>query len=327
MKNVAASCTAAVMLVLPVAYPACAVAAGAYPERAIRLVCPFPAGGGVDIVSRIVAAGLSEAIGQQVVVENRTGASGIVGTEFVANAAPDGYTLVMGNVATHAVNVSLFKKLSYDPLKDFAPISRVAELPEVLLIHPSVPARSVKELIAFAKARPGELTYGSAGSGTPTHLAAELFKSMAGVNIVHVPYKGTPPAMIDLMAGQVTMIFSNILSALPPVKAGKLRALGVSSLKRARAAPDIPTISESGLPGFYENSWYGVLAPAGTPAAVVSRLNAAVVQTLKTPAVAERIAQQGAEVTPSTPGEFRDFMRSEIERYGKIVKASGLRVD
>ena len=312
---------------LPLLGAAHAAAVASYPERPIRLVCPFPPGGGVDIVSRILAAALPESMGQQVIVENRTGASGIVGSELVANAAPDGYTLLMGNVATHAVNVSLYKKLSYDPLKDFAPISRVAELPEVLVIHPSLPAHTVKELIAFAKARPGQLTYGSAGSGTPTHLAAELFKSMAGVNIVHVPYKGTPPAMTDLLAGQVTMIFSNILSALPLVKAKKVRALGVSSLKRARAAPEIPTIAESGLPGFYENSWYGVLAPAATSPAIVTRLNTAVVQALKTPAVADRIAQQGAEVAPSSPTEFRDFMRSEIERYAKIIKASGLRVD
>ncbi len=312
-------------LVLPLLGHAAAPAG--YPERGIRLICPFPPGGGVDITSRIVAAALTETLGQQVIVDNRTGASGIVGTELVAKAPPDGYTLLMGNVATHAVNVSLYRKLPYDPLKDFAPVSRVAELPQVLLVHPSVPATTVKELIAFAKARPGQLSYGSAGSGTPPHLAAELFKSMAGVDLVHVPYKGTPPAMTDLMGGHVMMIFSNMLSALPPVQSKRLRALGVTTLKRARAAPDIPTIAESGLPGFYEISWYGVLVPAATPPAVVAKLNGAITQALRMPAVAATIAQQGAEVTPSTPAEFGDFMRSEIARYAKVVKSSGIKVE
>lgn len=301
--------------------------AGTYPDRAIRLVVPFPAGGGVDIVTRILAAELTDKLGQQVVVDNRAGASGILGSEFVAKAAPDGYTLLMGNVATHAVNPSLYRKLSYDPLKDFSPVSRVAEVPEMLLVHPSVPATTVKELIAFAKTRPGELTFGSAGNGTPPHLAAELFKSMAKINIVHVPYKGTPPAMTDLMGGHITMIFSNILSALPPVNANKLKALGVTSRKRARVAPNIPTIAESGLPGFEEYSWYGVLAPAGTPSAIVTKLNGAIVQSLKSPTIVERLLQQGAEINTSSPAEFRDFIAVEIERYAKIIKSSGLRVE
>lgn len=315
----------AMLAFVPVA--AHAAAAGAYPERPIRLVVPFPASGGVDVTARILAKEMSEKIGQQVVVDNRPGASGIVGSEIVANATPDGYTLLMGNVATHAVNVNLHKKLSYDPLKSFEPVSRVAEVPEILLVHPSVPATSVKELIALAKSKPGALTYGSAGNGTPPHLAAELFKLMANVNIVHVPYKGTPPAMTDLMGGQLTMIFSNILSALPLVNGGKVKALGVTSIKRSRVAPTIPTIAESGLPGFQENSWYGVLAPAGTPPAIISTLNKAIVQALKSPALLDTLTKQGAEVSASSPAEFREFIRAEIERYAKIVKASGLRID
>jgi tripartite-type tricarboxylate transporter receptor subunit TctC len=302
-------------------------AARAYPEHPIRLVVPFPPGGGVDVVTRILALEMTEKTGQQVVVDNRAGAGGIIGTEIVAKSAADGYTLLMGNVATHAVNVNLHKKLPYDPLKDFAPVSRVAEVPEILVVHPSVPANSINELIALAKSKPGQLTFGSAGNGTPPHLAAELFKSMAGVNILHVPYKGTPPALADLLGGQITMIFSNILSALPLVKSGKLKALGVTSLKRSSVAPNVPTISESGLQGYQENSWYGVLAPAGTPAHVIAKLNGAIVQSLKVPAVLDRLAQQGAEINSSSPAEFREFIRAEIDKYAKIIKSSGVRIE
>ncbi len=304
-----------------------ATLAGAYPLRPIRFVVPFPAGGGVDIVTRILAKEMAEKLGQQVVVDNRAGASGVIGTQIVANSSPDGYTLLMGNVATHAVNVNLFKKLPYDPLKDFAPICLVARVPGILLVHPSVPANSIQELIALAKSKPGQLVYGSAGNGTPTHLAAELFKSLAGVNIVHIPYKGTPPALADLIGGQITMMFSNIVSGLPMVKAGKAKGLGVTSLKRASIAPDIPAISESGLPGFQEESWYGALAPLGTPLAVVARLNATIMQVLNSPAILDRFVQQGAEIVPGSPGEFREFIRSEILKYARIVKDSGLRIE
>jgi tripartite-type tricarboxylate transporter receptor subunit TctC len=299
----------------------------AYPERPIRMVVPFPAGGGVDVVSRILAQEMTQRIGQQVIVDNRAGASGIVGTELVAKATPDGYTVLMGNVATHAVNVSLVRKLSYHPLKDFAPVTRVAVVHEILVVHPSVPATSVKELIALARSRPGQLTFGSAGNGTPPHLAGELFKSLAGVNILHVPYKGTPPALADLLGGQITMIFSNLLSALPLVRSGKLRALGVSSQKRSAVAPDVPTIAESGLPGYQKNSWYGVLAPAGTPAGTVAKLNQAIVQALENPATRAHLAGQGAEIETGSPEEFRRFIESEIERYATIIRNSGLRID
>jgi len=311
----------------PAAAGYAAAAAREFPERPIRMVVPFPAGGGVDVVTRILAQEMGERIGQQVVVDNRSGASGIVGSEIVAKATPDGYTLLMGNVATHAVNVSLYRKLSYHPLKDFAPVSRVAEVHEILVVHPSVPANSVKELIALARSRPGQLTFGSAGNGTPPHLAGELFKLRAGVNILHVPYKGTPLALTDLLGGQITMIFSNILSALPLVNSGKLRALGVSSLKRSHVVPDVPTISEAGLPGYQESSWYGVLAPAGTPGAVIAKLNGTIVQALKSPAALDRLAQQGAEIGTSSPEAFRDFIQSEIKRYETIIRSSGLRIE
>ena len=318
---------AAMLFVFAATAADAATTAGSYPDRTIRMIVPFPPGGGVDIVARMVAKDMSERMGQSVVVDNRAGAGGVLGSEIVAKATPDGYTLLMGNVATHAVNPNLHKKLSYDALKDFEPVSRVAEVPGILLIHPSLPVDSVKQLIAFAKSRPGQLTYGSAGNGTPTHLAAELLKSMANVNIVHVPYKGTPPALSDLLGGQITMMFSNIVSGLPLVKAGKLKVLGVTSLKRSPVAPAIPTIAESGLPGFRESSWYGVLAPVGTPSAIIATLNAAVVQALKTPAVLDRLTGQGADVNASTPAEFREFIRVEIERYGKIIKSSGIRVE
>jgi len=265
--------------------------------------------------------------GQPVVIDNRTGAGGNIGADMVAKAAPDGYTIGIGSIGTHAVNVSLYRKLSYHPLKDFAPVSRVAEVHEILVVHPSVPANSVKELIALARSRPGQLTFGSAGNGTPPHLAGELFKLRAGVNILHVPYKGTPLALTDLLGGQITMIFSNILSALPLVNSGKLRALGVSSLKRSHVVPDVPTISEAGLPGYQESSWYGVLAPAGTPGAVIAKLNGTIVQALKSPAALDRLAQQGAEIGTSSPEAFRDFIQSEIKRYETIIRSSGLRIE
>ena len=317
----------AISTVLAVMGSHAASAPGSYPERTIRMIVPFPPGGGVDIVARTLAKEMTERIGQPVVVDNRAGAGGIVGSEIAAKALPDGYTLLMGNVATHAINVNLHKKLSYDPLKDFEPISRVAEVPEILVVHPSIPAMSVKQLIALARSKPGQLTYGSAGNGTPPHLAAELFKSMAKVDIVHVPYKGTPPALADLLGGQITMIFSNIVSAMPLVNGGKLRALGVTSIKRSAVAPTLPTIDESGLPGFQESSWYGVLAPAGTSPAVISSLNAAIVEALKAPALRDALTRQGAEVGASTPAQFREFIRVEIERYAKIIKSSGLRIE
>lgn len=298
-----------------------------YPVRPIRYVVPFPAGGGVDIVARLVGQKIAENLGQQVVIDNRGGAGGIIGAEIVARAAPNGYTIVMGNVATHALNPVLFKKLPYDAVKDFAPITLVAMIPGVLLVHPAVPANSVKELIALAKAKPGQLTYGSAGNGTPPQLSAELFKALAGVDIIHVAYKGGAPGLTDLMGGQITMYFSNIVAGVPLVQSGKLKALGVTSNKRSKIMPQLPTIAEAGLPGYEDFNWYGVLAPAGTPADIVRRLHGSIVQTLNTPETGNWLAQQGADVVANTPDEFGLFIRKEIAKYAKIVRESGINVE
>lgn len=298
-----------------------------YPSRPVRLIAPFSAGGGVDIVARLVAQRLSEKWGQQVVVDNRTGATGIIGTDLAAHATPDGYTLLMGNAATHAVNVSLFKKLPYDALRDFVPITLVGRVPEMLVVHPALPAASVQELIALAKAKPGELTFGSAGSGSPPHLAGELFQSLAKIRLVHIPYKGSAPALTDLIAGQINMYFSNILSAVPYVKGGRLRGLGVTGAKRSIVAPDIPAIAEAGLPGYEDYNWYGVLAPKGTPEAIVDKLHTDIVQVVKSRDVEERLTKDGAEVIANTPAEFAKFIREEIQKYARIIKQSGLRTE
>ena len=302
-----------------------ATAADDYPSRPVRLIAPFTAGGGVDIVARLLAQKLTEKWGQQVVVDNRTGATGIIGTDLAAHASPDGYTLLLGNAATHAVNVSLFKKLPYDAVKNFAPITLIGRVPEMLVVHPALPATTVKELIALAKTKP--LTYGSAGAGSPPHLAGELFQYLAKVKLVHVPYKGSAPALADLIGGQINMYFSNILSAVPFVKAGRLRGLGVTSEKRSVVAPDVPAIAESGLPGYADYNWYGVLAPKGTPRAVVTRLHADIVQVVKGQDMEERLTKDGAEVIANTPDEFAHFIRAEIDRYARIVKESRLRAE
>ncbi len=309
------------------AVPVSAAAENSYPIRPVRLIAPFSAGGGVDIVARLVAQRLSEKWGQQVVVDNRTGATGIIGTDLAAHATPDGYTLLMGNAATHAVNVSLFKKLPYDAVRDFVPITLVGRVPEMLVVHPALPAASVQELIALAKAKPGELTFGSAGSGSPPHLAGELFQSLAKIRLVHIPYKGSAPALTDLIAGQINMYFSNILSAVPYVKGGRLRGLGVTSAKRSVVAPDIPAIAEAGLPGYEDYNWYGVLAPKGTPKAIVDKLHTDIVQVVKSRDVEDRLTKDGAEVIANTPAEFAKFIRDEIQKYAQIIKQSGLRTE
>jgi tripartite-type tricarboxylate transporter receptor subunit TctC len=302
-------------------------AAERYPVRPVRLIAPFPAGGGVDIVARQLAQKLSERWGQQVVVDNRTGATGIIGTDLAAKATADGYTLIMGNVATHAVNVSLYKKLPYDPVKDFAPITLVARVPEILVVHPSLAATSVKELVALAGTKPGQLTVGSAGHGSPPHLAAELFQSLAKVQFVHVPYKGSSPALADLIGGQINLYFSNILSATPHVKSGRLRALGVTGAKRSAVMPEVPTIAEAGVPRYEEYNWYGLLAPNGTPAVVLAKVHRDVVGVLRAPEVEERLIKDGAEVIGNTPQEFARFIRSEIDKYASVIKERGLRAD
>lgn len=295
-----------------------------FPSRPVRLIAPFPAGGGVDIVARQLAQKLTAAWGQQVIVDNRSGATGIIGTQLAATASPDGYTLLMGNVATHAINVSLFKKLPYDPVNDFEPITLVARVPEMLVVHPSLPATSVKELIALAKSTPNQLSFGSAGTGSPTHLAGELFQSLAKIQLVHVPYKGSAPALADLIGGQISMYFSNILSAMTYVKGGRLRGLGVTSAKRSIVAPDVPSISEAGLPGYEEYNWYGLLAPRGTPRSIVTKIHDTTASVLRSPDIEERLINGGAEVIGNTPDQFGQFIRSEINKYARVVKSRNL---
>lgn len=298
-----------------------------YPSHPVRLIAPLSAGGGVDIVARYLAQRLSEKWGQQVVVDNRTGATGIIGTDLAAHATPDGYTLLMGNAATHAVNVSLFKKLPYDAVKDFAPVTLIARVPEMLVVHPALPAATVNELIALAKAKPGQLTFGSAGAGSPPHLAGELFQHLAGIRLVHVPYKGSAPALADLIGGQINLYFSNILSAVPHVKGGRLRALGVTGRKRSVVVPEVPSIAESGLPGYEDYNWYGIFAPKGTPRAVVNKLHSDIVQVVRGQDMEQRLTKDGAEVIANSPDEFARFVREEIQRYARIVKQSGLRAE
>ena len=296
-----------------------------YPNRPVRLIAPFSTGGGVDIVARLISQKLGEKWGQQFVVDNRTGATGIIGTELAARATPDGYTLLVGNAATHAVHVSLYNKLPYDAVKDFTPISLVGRVPEMLVVSPSLPVNTVKELIAMAAAKPGELTYGSAGAGSPPHLAGELFQYLAKVRFVHIPYKGSAPALADLLGGQINMYFSNILSAVPYVKAKRLRGIGVTSTTRSVVAPEIPTIAESGLPGYSDYNWYGILAPRNTPTAIVNKLHAGIVQVVRTSDIEDRLTKDGAEVIASTPDEFAAFIAEEIKKYAQIINQSGLK--
>ncbi|MBI4189846.1 MAG: tripartite tricarboxylate transporter substrate binding protein [Betaproteobacteria bacterium] len=297
-----------------------------YPTRPVRVVVPYLPGGSVDFVGRVLAQKLSEAWGQSVVVDNRAGGATNIGAEIVARAAPDGHTLFMASVAS-SVNMTLYNRLSYDIVKDFAPVSLLTIIPNLLVLHPSVPAKSVKELIALAKAKRPELTYASAGIGSSTHLAGEVFKAMAGVDIVHVPYKGGGGAVIDLLAGRVAMYFSTIPSSLPYVKAGRLRALAVTSARRAKSLPDLPTVAESGVPGYETQAWNGLMAPAVTPQDVVTRLHTQVMRILALPDVREKFAAQGAEVVASSPAEFAAFIKADIARYAIVVKSAGLKIE
>ncbi len=315
------------MAVACISLVAGAQGAAGYPSKPIKIVVPFPPGGATDILARAVGAELQKAWGQTVLIENKGGGGGNTGTDMVAKAAPDGYTLVMGTVGTHAINMSLYAKMPYDAVKDFEPITLVAGVPNLLVVHPSVNAKSVRELTALAKSMPGKLNVASSGNGTSIHLAAELYKQMAGVDILHVPYKGSSPAVTDLLGGQVQMMFDNMPSALPHAKAGKLRPLAVTGLKRSAALPDIPTMDEEGLKGFNATSWFGLLAPAGTPKDIVAKLNAASVKALASPEMMERLAAQGAEPVGNTPEQFAAFIKAEIDKWSKIVKASGARVD
>ena len=299
----------------------------AYPVKPVRMIVPSTPGGGPDLMARTIAQKMTEAWGQQVVVEPRPGAGGIIGSEAVAKAAPDGYTLIMGNAGSHAVNPGLYKKLPYDPLKDFVPVVLVSSAPNILIVHPSLPVKTAKDLIALAKARPGELTFGSGSNGSTAHLSGEMFSTMAGIKLVHVPYKGAPAAALGVITGEISMAILNLPPALPHVRSGKLKALGVSTPKRSAAVPDLPTIAESGLPGYSATAWYGVLAPAGTPRDIIAKLNKEIVKILGNDEVRKRIASDGGEVIGSTPEEFTAVMKTDIAKWAKVVKASGAQVD
>jgi tripartite-type tricarboxylate transporter receptor subunit TctC len=298
-----------------------AVAAERYPARPVRLVVPFAPGGGTDISARILAEGLSQALGETVVVDNRPGAGSIVGTEIVAKSTPDGYTLLLGNISM-AFNAALYKKLPFDAIRDFTPISLVTDQPNILVAHPSIAAKNFKEFAALARAQPGKLTFGSAGIGTGTHLAMELLLMSHKMNLVHVPYKGTGPALTALLGNQISVFFSTFASALPHVKGGRLRAYAVSSAKRAATLPEVPTVAEAGVPGYQYSTWYGLLAPAGTPRPLIGQLNKATVTVLNSPATREKYLAQGVDPIPSTAAEYAAYLRSETAKWAKVVKAA-----
>lgn len=297
-----------------------------YPSKPIRLIVPFSAGGTTDVIARIIAQRLSESIGQQVVLDNRPGANAIIGTELGAKSVPDGYTLVM-IAFPHAINPTLYQKLPYDTLKDFAPVTLVTSGPLLLAVHPSIPVTDVKGLIALARAKPGELTCASSGSGSTAHLALALFNHMAGTRIMHIPYKGAGQALNDLLGGHVSMYFSGVLAVLPHVKSGKLKGLAVSTRNRSDAAPAIPTIAETGIPGYEVSGWYGVVAPARTPRDIIARVNSEIVGQLRNPGMREKLAANGAEVVASTPEQFGSYIESEIAKWAKVIKAAGIRAD
>ena len=296
-----------------------------YPAKPIRVIVPFGPGGPSDFLVRTVGQKVAESWGQQLMVDNRTGANGVVGSELTARAAPDGYTLMLATNGTHGINSSLFPKLGYDAVKDFAPVTRIGLAPYLLIAHPSLPARGVKELIALARTRPGEITWSCGGS--PSQLAAELFKKTAGINVIVVPYKGNAPAVTAAISGEVSLSFGNVAQSVPQVKAGRLRALGVGSLQRSLVMPEVPTVAEAGFPGFEAGAWYGVLAPAATPRAIVDRLNTELVRILKLPDVQQRLRNEAYDVIADTPDQFATAIRAEVAKWAPIVKQAGLRAE
>jgi len=304
-----------------------AAVAQSYPAKPIRLVVPFPAGGPLDLAGRAIGDHLAKAWGQPVVVENKPGAGGNIGADLVAKSPADGYTLVMGALSTHAVNPHLFAKMPYDALKDFAPVTLVAVTPNVLVVNASLGANNVRELIALAKASPGKLSFASGSNGSAGHLAGELFKTLAGIDIVHVPYKGGAPAMQDLLGGQVQFMFDNLANSMAQLKAGKLKAFAVTTVKRSPLAPELPTMAEAGVTGFDISTWYGIMAPAGTPPDIVKKLNTEIVKFLASDNMKDKLKAQGAEAAPTTPEQFDAFIRAEWSKYAKIVKDSGAKVD
>jgi tripartite-type tricarboxylate transporter receptor subunit TctC len=301
-----------------------ALAQTGYPNRPVRLVVPSSAGGGTDIIARIITPRLSERLGQQVVIDNRPGAGTMIGGEIAAKAPPDGYTLLMG-ISTLATNPVIYKKMPYDALRDFAPITLAVVAPNILVVHPSLPVKTVKELIAFARAHPGQLNFGSAGSGTNPHLTMELFLSMAKLKMVHIPYKGSAPAIIDMLAGQTAVMAATILTGMPHARSGRLRALAVTSAQRSAAAPEIPTIAEAALPGYEAVQWYGVLAPAQTPREIVARLHDEIARILHLPEVKQRFVSDGADPVGNTPEEFARFIRAETGKWAKVARDAGIK--
>jgi tripartite-type tricarboxylate transporter receptor subunit TctC len=298
--------------------------AQAYPTRPIRILVPSTPGGSVDTLARMVSRHLSEKWNQQVVVDNRAGAGGVIAAELAAKASPDGHTLIMGTVASMATNVSLTRNLSYHPTRDFDPVTLVAAQQLMLVVNPSVPAESVADLLRLARAKPGQLTFASAGNGSGGHLSGELFRMLTGIDIVHVPYKGVSPAMLDVVSGQVTMSFASVISGTPQVRSGKLRALAVTGLRRSPAQPDVPTMIEAGIKGYESSTWYGLLAPKGTPRAIVMKLHQEVVALLQQPATRERLLAEGAEPVGNTPDQFRAFIDAEIAKWGRTIRGAGL---
>ncbi len=321
----AASASAAMLTAIVVAFVA-PTFAQTYPAKPVRVVIPFPAGGTTDILARAIGRGLTEEWKQQVIIDNRPGGGANIGAELAVRSPADGYTLLMASTA-HSINASLYTGLSYDPIRDFTPVTLVAVTGQVFCVHPSVPVRTVKEFVEYAKKRPGQLNYSSAGNGSLPHLAGELFRTRTGINIVHVPYKGAPPAMTDLLAGHVALSFATAPSAVPHIKSGKLRALGVSTAQRMAALPEVPTISQSGVPDFEASNFFGLVGPPGMPTAIVGRLNAAVVRIVQSSAFSKYVSEQGAEALISTPAEYGVHLKSEVTKWAKVVKDSGAKID
>jgi tripartite-type tricarboxylate transporter receptor subunit TctC len=328
----ASAALAAVRVPLAALVLACAplvAQAQGFPSKPVRFVVPYAPGGPLDVMARALGDKMKDGLGQPVIVDNKPGAGGNLGADFVAKSPPDGYTIVMGAVATHAVNPALFSRMPYDPIKDFTPITLVASVPNVLVLNPNTPANSVKELIDYAKGHPGKLNFGSGSNGSAGHLAGEMFKQMTGTYMVHIPYAGGNPAMLALLSGQTDLMFDNLANSIAQVKSGKLKALAVTTLKRSSFAPELPTLQEADprLKGFDINTWFGVMGPAGIPPEALNKLHAELVRALATPDVKERLAKFGAEPGGNTPAEFAQFIRSEIPKYAKIVKVSGAKVD